>query len=141
MFEDASFDVVLQIDTLQHLRNAETMLTETARVGRLGHRGLPQFCPLAQPPEYLAGPHASHPSPALPVVRHAQYPRRHPCRLGRDWHSAMACGCWTALVCSKGASCAGCPTCGRVPRSTSWRANAQPASKLKFSPCPASLPI
>ena len=36
MFGDASFDVVLQIDTLQHLRNAETMLRETARVGRLG---------------------------------------------------------------------------------------------------------
>jgi methionine biosynthesis protein MetW len=34
MFEDASFDVVLQIDTLQHLRNAEVMLRETARVGR-----------------------------------------------------------------------------------------------------------
>ncbi|MFZ4624807.1 MAG: methionine biosynthesis protein MetW, partial [Rhodoferax sp.] len=34
MFEDASFDVVLQIDTLQHLRNAEVMLRETVRVGR-----------------------------------------------------------------------------------------------------------
>ena len=33
MFADASFDVVLQIDTLQHLRNAETMLLETVRVG------------------------------------------------------------------------------------------------------------
>ena len=32
-FADASFDVVLQIDTLQHLRNAETMLLETVRVG------------------------------------------------------------------------------------------------------------
>ena len=36
MFDDNSFDVVLQIDTLQHLRNAETMLRETARVGRTG---------------------------------------------------------------------------------------------------------
>ena len=43
MFEDASFDVVLQIDTLQHLRNAETMLTETARVGRLGIVAVPNF--------------------------------------------------------------------------------------------------
>jgi methionine biosynthesis protein MetW len=43
MFEDASFDVVLQIDTLQHLRNAETMLTETARVGRLGIVAFPNF--------------------------------------------------------------------------------------------------
>ena len=31
MCADDSFDVVLQIDTLQHLRNAETMLRETAR--------------------------------------------------------------------------------------------------------------
>ena len=35
-FQDQSFDVVLQIDTLQHLRNAEVMLRETARVGRVG---------------------------------------------------------------------------------------------------------
>jgi len=43
IFEDASFDVVLQIDTLQHLRNAETMLRETARVGRLGIVAFPNF--------------------------------------------------------------------------------------------------
>ncbi len=43
MFEDASFDVVLQIDTLQHLRNAETMLNETARVGRMGIVAFPNF--------------------------------------------------------------------------------------------------
>ena len=35
-FADQSCDVVLQINTLQHLRNAEVMLRETARVGRLG---------------------------------------------------------------------------------------------------------
>ncbi len=43
MFEDDSFDVVLQIDTLQHLRNAETMLRETARVGRVGIVAFPNF--------------------------------------------------------------------------------------------------
>ena len=42
-FEDASFDVVLQIDTLQHLRNAETMLQETVRVGKLGIVAFPNF--------------------------------------------------------------------------------------------------
>ena len=36
LFGDATFDVVLQIDTLQHLRNAEVMLRETARVGKSG---------------------------------------------------------------------------------------------------------
>jgi methionine biosynthesis protein MetW len=43
IFEDASFDVVLQIDTLQHLRNAEVMLRETVRVGRVGIVAFPNF--------------------------------------------------------------------------------------------------
>ena len=43
LFGDQSFDVVLQIDTLQHLRNAETMLRETARVGRIGIVAFPNF--------------------------------------------------------------------------------------------------
>jgi len=43
VFDDASFDVVLQIDTLQHLRNAQTMLRETARVGRAGVVAFPNF--------------------------------------------------------------------------------------------------
>ena len=43
MFGDQSFDVVLQIDTLQHLRNAQTMLRETVRVGRLGIVTFPNF--------------------------------------------------------------------------------------------------
>jgi methionine biosynthesis protein MetW len=43
MFGDNAFDVVLQIDTLQHLRNAEVMLRETARVGRIGIVAFPNF--------------------------------------------------------------------------------------------------
>jgi len=43
MFGDASFDVVLQIDTLQHLRNAEVMLRETVRVGKVGIVAFPNF--------------------------------------------------------------------------------------------------
>ena len=43
VFEDDSFDVILQIDTLQHLRNAEWMLRETARVGRTGIVAFPNF--------------------------------------------------------------------------------------------------
>ncbi len=43
MFEDASFDVVLQLDSLQHIRNTETMLRETARVGRIGIVSFPNF--------------------------------------------------------------------------------------------------
>jgi methionine biosynthesis protein MetW len=43
LFGDASFDVVLQVDTLQHLRNTETMLRETARVGRTSIIAFPNF--------------------------------------------------------------------------------------------------
>jgi len=43
LFEDHSFDVVLQLETLQHLRNTERMLRETARVGRLGIVSFPNF--------------------------------------------------------------------------------------------------
>jgi len=43
VFGDDAFDVVLQIDTLQHLRNAQTMLLETARVGRIGIVAFPNF--------------------------------------------------------------------------------------------------
>jgi methionine biosynthesis protein MetW len=42
-FEDQSFDVVLQLDTLQHLRKTEKMLQETARVGRVGIVAFPNF--------------------------------------------------------------------------------------------------
>ena len=43
LFDDHSFDVVLQLDTLQHLRNTEHMLRETARVGRIGIVSFPNF--------------------------------------------------------------------------------------------------
>ena len=43
IFDDQSFDVVLQLDTMQHLRNTERMLRETARVGRIGIIGFPNF--------------------------------------------------------------------------------------------------
>jgi methionine biosynthesis protein MetW len=43
LFDDNSFDVVLQLDTLQHLRNTEAMLRETARVGRQGLVSFPNF--------------------------------------------------------------------------------------------------
>ncbi len=43
LFEDQSFDVVLQLQTLQHLRNTERMLRETARIGRTGIVSFPNF--------------------------------------------------------------------------------------------------
>ena len=43
IFEDQSFDVVLQLDTLQHIRHTEAMLSETVRVGRVGIVSFPNF--------------------------------------------------------------------------------------------------
>ena len=43
LFEDDSFDVVLQLDTLQHLRHTERLLRETARVGRMSIASFPNF--------------------------------------------------------------------------------------------------
>lgn len=43
LFDDETFDIVLQIDTLQNLRNAEVMLRETVRVGRTGIVAFPNF--------------------------------------------------------------------------------------------------
>jgi methionine biosynthesis protein MetW len=43
MFDDDSFDLVLQIDTLQNLRHTEQLLRETARVGRQAVVSFPNF--------------------------------------------------------------------------------------------------
>jgi len=43
LFDDRSFDVVLQLETLQNLRRTEAMLLETARVGRIGIVSFPNF--------------------------------------------------------------------------------------------------
>ena len=64
-FEDASFDVVLQIDTLQHLRNAETMLRETVRVGRVGLVAFPNFAHWPNRLSVLRG--------HMPVTKHLPY--------------------------------------------------------------------
>ena len=65
MFADQSFDVVLQIDTLQHLRNAEVMLCETARVGRIGIVAFPNFAHWPNRLSVLCG--------RMPVTRRLPY--------------------------------------------------------------------
>jgi methionine biosynthesis protein MetW len=55
LFEDQSFDVVLQLETLQHLRNTESMLRETARVGRIGIVSFPNFAHWANRLRIVAG--------------------------------------------------------------------------------------
>ena len=65
LFEDQSFDVVLQIDTLQHLKNAETMLTETTRVGKVGLITFPNFAHWPNRISVLNG--------RMPVTKHLPY--------------------------------------------------------------------
>jgi methionine biosynthesis protein MetW len=77
IFADRAFDVVLQLDTLQNLRNTEQMLLETVRVGRIGIVSFPNFAHWPNRLSVLRGAHAGDEGAALPVVRHAQYPRRH----------------------------------------------------------------
>lgn len=43
IFGDASFDVVLQLDTLTNLHRTEDLLRETVRVGRVGIVSFPNF--------------------------------------------------------------------------------------------------
>ena len=65
LFDDASFDVVLQLDTLQHLRNTEKMLRETARVGRIGIVSFPNFAHWPNRLHVLGG--------RMPVTRRLPY--------------------------------------------------------------------
>lgn len=65
IFGNDSFDVVLQIDTLQHLRNAEIVLRETARVGRTGIVAFPNFGHWLNRWSILAG--------RMPVTRRLPY--------------------------------------------------------------------
>ena len=65
LFDDHSFDVVLQLDTLQHLRRTERMLHETARVGRVGIVSFPNFAHWANRARVLGG--------RMPVTRALPY--------------------------------------------------------------------
>ncbi|MFG6467966.1 methionine biosynthesis protein MetW [Roseateles sp. BYS87W] len=65
IFEDQSFDVVLQLETLQHLHNAEQMLKETARVGKMGIVSFPNFAHWPNRLQVLTG--------RMPVTRALPY--------------------------------------------------------------------
>ena len=65
LFDDNSFDVVLQLDTLQHLHHTERMLRETARVGRIGIVSFPNFAHWPNRLQVLSG--------RMPVTRALPY--------------------------------------------------------------------
>jgi methionine biosynthesis protein MetW len=81
LFEDASFDVVLQLETLQNLRNTEAMLRETARVGRIGIVSFPNFAHWPHRLSVLAGrmpvtkalPYQWYDTPNIRVGTHADF--------------------------------------------------------------------
>jgi methionine biosynthesis protein MetW len=79
MFTDQSFDVVLQIDTLQNLRNTEIVLQETVRVGKSGVVAFPNFAHWPNRLSVLSGrmpvtrrlPYQWHDTPNIRVGTHA----------------------------------------------------------------------
>ena len=81
IFEDRSFDVVLQLETLQHLRNTEKMLRETARVGRIGIVSFPNFAHWPNRLRVLGGrmpvtkalPYQWYDTPNIRVGTHADF--------------------------------------------------------------------
>ena len=81
MFEDQSFDVVLQLDTLQNLRNTERLLRETARVGRIGIVSFPNFAhwpnrlhvAMGRMPVTRTLPYEWYDTPNIRVTTHADF--------------------------------------------------------------------
>jgi methionine biosynthesis protein MetW len=81
LFDDQSFDVVLQLDTLQHLRHTEKMLRETARVGRIGIVSFPNFAHWPNRLQVAAGrmpvtrvlPYQWYDTPNIRVGTHADF--------------------------------------------------------------------
>ena len=81
LFEDHSFDVVLQLETLQNLRNTEHMLRESARVGRIGIVSFPNFAHWPNRLRVLAGrmpvtkslPYEWYDTPNIRVGTHADF--------------------------------------------------------------------
>jgi methionine biosynthesis protein MetW len=81
IFGDQSFDVVLQLNTMQHLRNAERMLLETARVGRVGIVSFPNFAhwpnrlqvALGRMPVTKVLPYEWYDTPNIRVGTHADF--------------------------------------------------------------------
>ena len=65
LFGNRSFDVVLQLDTLQHLHHTERMLRETARVGGIGIVSFPNFAHWPNRLQVLTG--------RMPVTRALPY--------------------------------------------------------------------
>ncbi len=81
MFKDQSFDVVLQLQTLQQVRHVEGMLKETVRVGRIGVVSFPNFAHWPNRLQVLMGrmpvtrtlPYQWYDTPNIRVGTHADF--------------------------------------------------------------------
>ena len=80
-FDDASFDYVILSQTLQAMRNSESIVARNAARGARRHRHLPQFRLLAHRSQILRGRMPVSDEPALRVVRHAEHAPVHGGRL------------------------------------------------------------
>ena len=113
LFDDRSFDVVLQLQTLQHLRNTEKMLRETARVGRQGIVSFPNFAHWPNRLAVLSGrmpvtktlPYQWYDTPNIRVGTHADFEvlaRRNGLRVldSFGFHAGQAVRRWPNLLAS-----------------------------------------
>ncbi|MBB5203048.1 methionine biosynthesis protein MetW [Inhella inkyongensis] len=81
MFQDQSFDVVLQLQTLQQVRQIEAMLRETVRVGKVGVVSFPNFAHWPNRLQVLGGrmpvtrtlPYQWYDTPNIRVGTHADF--------------------------------------------------------------------
>jgi hypothetical protein len=113
LFDDASFDVVLQLDTCSTCATPRSMLRETARVGRIGIVSFPNFAHWPNRLSRAARPHAGDQGAALRVVRHAEHPRRHLRRLRGAGAASAACASRQLRPAATAGWCAAGPTCGQ----------------------------
>ena len=108
------------------------MLRETARVGRIGIVSFPNFAHWPNRLRVLARAHAGDQGAALPVVRHAQHPRRHLCRLRgagaqeRPAHPRQLRPAGRPRACGAGRTCA-----------PAWRCSSSSAAEraARMAPC------
>lgn len=113
LFEDNSFDVVLQLDSLQHLRNTEALLRETARIGRQGIVTFPNFAHWPHRLSVLRGrmpvsktlPYQWYDTPNIRVSTYADFEvlaRKNGLRIlsAFGWHDGQRVDQWPNLLAS-----------------------------------------
>ena len=139
LFDDRSFDVVLQLDTLQHLQeHREDAARDGARRPHR-HRQLSELRALAEPPARRRRPHAGDARAALRVVRHAEHPRRHVRRLRDPGAQGRPDDPRFVRHSGRQGRAHACPTCSPASRSSSSSAarRRREAARRRARPAPS----